>query len=102
MGKIKINFIYEGMIKNVNADVGDTILEVARLNNIPLRGNCDGNGSCGSCHIILDDVDPRNFEIGEREEDILEKVPGRTPASRLGCQMILTEEMENITIKIPK
>ena len=40
-------------------------------------------------------------EAEEAEDDMLDQAFGLTPTSRLGCQVIITEEMNGITIQLP-
>lgn len=98
---INLTFSYNGMKKNVNASIGDSILEVANKNDIPLMGNCGGAISCGTCHIAFN---KETFNIlpsaNEEEEDILDIVI-TTPTSRLGCCIFVTEELHESEIIIP-
>jgi 2Fe-2S ferredoxin len=100
---VKIKFVFGKENKVVDAKIGDTILEVAEKNNIPLHGACEGNCACGTCHVVIDE---NNFnklqEKKECEEDTLDMVPGLTHFSRLGCQVRITKDLENMVIVIPE
>jgi ferredoxin len=53
--------------------------------------------ACSTCHVILaseiyDDLE----EACEEEEDLLDLAYGLTHTSRLGCQIMITEEMEGM------
>ena len=41
-------------------------------------------------------------EPSETEKDMLDQAFGLTPTSRLGCQVLVTKELEGVTIKLPK
>jgi 2Fe-2S ferredoxin len=41
-------------------------------------------------------------EAEEQEEDMLDKAPGLTPTSRLGCQAVVQAPDAEITVVIPK
>jgi ferredoxin len=41
-------------------------------------------------------------EITEEEEDMLDMAFGLTETSRLGCQIIVTNEMNGMTLEMPK
>jgi ferredoxin len=41
-------------------------------------------------------------ESSEDEEDMLDMAFGLTETSRLGCQVIVTEEMEGMVVEMPK
>ena len=42
-----------------------------------------------------------SFELTEEEEDMLDLAFGLTHTSRLGCQIILSKELDGMRIKIP-
>lgn len=86
----------------LDAPVGTTILELAHKNNIELEGACEGALACSTCHVIID----REFfdllpDPSEEEEDMLDLAFGLTLTSRLGCQIVVTEELEGIEIILP-
>ena len=41
-------------------------------------------------------------EATEEEEDLLDKAPFLDMTSRLGCQIILTEELSGIKLRLPR
>jgi len=40
-------------------------------------------------------------ELDEDEEDMLDMANGLTETSRLGCQIVVSEEMEGLTVEVP-
>jgi 2Fe-2S ferredoxin len=50
-------------------------------------------------------VDPEWYELlpaaKEDEEDMLDLAFGLTRTSRLGCQIIITEELDGLTVSLP-
>lgn len=88
--------------KVIDAPSGLSVLEVAHQNDIDLEGACEGSLACSTCHII---VDPAWFqkldEPSEDEEDMLDLAFGLTQTSRLGCQIIMSEELDGITVRLP-
>ncbi len=99
----KIIFIdSNGEEKVVDAELGLSILEVAHKNNIDLEGACEGSLACATCHVILEqDVFDKLEEPSEDEEDMLDLAFGLTHTSRLGCQIIMSEELDGIKVKLP-
>ena len=81
---------------------GLSLLEIARKYNIDIEGACEGSLACSTCHVI---VDPEWFdsldEATEDEEDMLDLAFGLTETSRLGCQIIVTDELDGITVTLP-
>ncbi|MFP6744762.1 MAG: ferredoxin family 2Fe-2S iron-sulfur cluster binding protein [Alphaproteobacteria bacterium] len=92
----------DGERRAVDAPLGLSILEVARKHDIDIEGACEGSLACSTCHII---VDPGHFgrlpEITEDEEDMLDLAFDLTKTSRLGCQIIITEDLDGLTVTLP-
>jgi 2Fe-2S ferredoxin len=100
--KIHITFLFNGTKKEVETEIGSTILTVAEKNSIPLKGACEGNGACGTCHVIIDEKSFAKLnDMDEQEEDTLDLVPELNHCSRLACKIKLTKEMDGLIIKIP-
>jgi 2Fe-2S ferredoxin len=86
----------------VEVKEGTTVLEAAHENGIPLEGACEGSLACSTCHVIVDEAFYGKLKSAEEdEEDMLDMAFGLTPTSRLGCQIIVTKELDGITLKIP-
>lgn len=100
---VAINFIdSDGSMKTVQAEVGLSVLEIAHKNKIDLEGACEGSLACSTCHIILEQETYNSLpEISEDEEDMLDLAFGLTETSRLGCQIIVTPQLEGITVRVP-
>jgi ferredoxin-2, mitochondrial len=74
----------------------------ARRHGIELEGACEGVCACSTCHVILEDsVFEQLPEPSEDEEDMLDQAFGLTATSRLGCQVVVTPDMDGITVKLP-
>ena len=99
----KITFINsDGSRLEVDAPVGLSVLEIAHRHNVDLEGACEGSLACSTCHVV---VDPEWYELlpsaKEDEEDMLDLAFGLTRTSRLGCQIIMTEELDGLTVSLP-
>lgn len=99
---VNINFIVKGQTIKLDVPVGTTILEAAHNNEVDLEGACEGSLACSTCHVVIDDAYFNKLsEPSEDEEDMLDLAFGLTKTSRLGCQIILTKELNGITVEIP-
>ena len=100
----KVTFIdRDGTRVEIDAPVGLSLLELAHRNNIDIEGACEGSLACSTCHVIVDDDDfDRLQEPTEDEEDMLDLAFGLTKTSRLGCQIIVTEELDGLTVALPQ
>ena len=74
----------DGGRKEVEAPIGQSVLEIAHRNNIDIEGACEGSLACSTCHVI---VDGEWYELlkeaTEDEEDMLDLAFGLTKTSRL-------------------
>ncbi len=99
---VKIIFLEKGERKEFQVPVGTSVLQAARDNNIDLEGACEGSLACSTCHVIVDKTFYDSLtEPTEDEEDMLDLAFGLTPTSRLGCQIILTKELDGLTLTVP-
>lgn len=100
--KIKIIFVEHGQEKEIEAPIGLSILQVAHEKEIDLEGACEGSLACATCHVVLEQpIYDQLDEPEEAEEDMLDLAFGLTHTSRLGCQIILTKEMDGMKVVIP-
>jgi ferredoxin, 2Fe-2S len=100
----KMTFIQrDGSRRDVEAPIGLSVLEIAHRNDIDIEGACEGSLACSTCHVI---VDPEWYELlkdaTEDEEDMLDLAFGLMQTSRLGCQIIMTEELDGLTVRLPQ
>ena len=100
----KIVFISpDGDRKEIEAPVGLSILEVAHENDIDLEGACEGSIACSTCHVVVSEEWYKKLsEPTEDEEDMLDLAFGLTHTSRLGCQIIMSNELDGIEVKLPE
>lgn len=93
----------DGSISEVDAPVGQSVLEIAHANGIDIEGACEGSLACSTCHVIVAQEDfERLADATEDEEDMLDLAFGLTPTSRLGCQIIISEELDGLTVTLPQ
>ena len=103
MYRIHFRFIQPSIqsVTLTNVEAEQTLLEVALKNDIGLHHNCGGVCSCTTCHLYIEKglefIDP----MERRENDYLNRVMGRKPESRLGCQSLLLPGKGEIEILVP-
>ncbi|ONG58734.1 2Fe-2S ferredoxin [Pseudoroseomonas deserti] len=99
----KMTFIErDGSRREVEAPLGLSVLEIAHKHDVDIEGACEGSLACSTCHVI---VDAEWFEKlkdpSEDEEDMLDLAFDLQETSRLGCQLIMTEELDGLVVKLP-
>ena len=100
----KVVFIAgNGDRKEVDAPEGFSLLDVAHRNDIDIEGVCEGSMACSTCHVV---VEPEWFgrlsPPSEEEEDMLDLAFGLTRTSRLGCQVVVTDTLDGLTVRLPE
>ena len=89
--------------KEVEAEAGQRLLDVAWAAREPLEGACEGVMACSTCHVIVDAADFAKLPpASEEEEDLLDLAAHATRTSRLACQIILTDEIESLSVRVPR
>ena len=99
----KMTFIERnGQPREVNAPLGLSVLEVAHKHDVDIEGACEGSLACSTCHVI---IDPAWFSKltppTEDEEDMLDLAFGLEQTSRLGCQIVITEALDGLVVRLP-
>ncbi len=91
-----------GNQREVEAPVGLSVLEVAHKHDVDIEGACEGSLACSTCHVIVDpDWFGKLAKPTEDEEDMLDLAFGLEKTSRLGCQIVITEALDGLTVKLP-
>ncbi|WP_265562761.1 2Fe-2S iron-sulfur cluster-binding protein [Sphingomicrobium arenosum] len=87
--------------REVEAEPGARLLDVAQKNGQPLEGTCEGAMACSTCHVILarEDFD-RLPPASEEEDDLLDFAPHVSATSRLACQVEIPAD-GTLTVRMP-
>ena len=89
-------------VREVRAEPGDRLLDVAQHAGQPLEGTCEGQMACSTCHVIVDKEDFAKLpKASEEEEDMLDLAAHVARHSRLACQIWLTDDLETLTVRMP-
>ena len=92
----------EGDRVDTQGEPGDSLLRVAQAAGMPLEGTCEGQMACSTCHVVVDKEWFAHLpQASEEEEDMLDLAAGVRRTSRLSCQIVLTEELDGLTVSIP-
>ncbi len=78
-----------------------SILDILLGHGVHLEHACGGNCACTTCHVIVKSGSNRLSEAEESELDLLDKAPGLTATSRLGCQAVIQDDAE-VTVLVPR
>ncbi len=80
-------------------DMNLNVMELLKINELPVEGTCGGMAMCASCHVyvVSEHILPeKTFD----ETAMLEESWDMQDNSRLSCQLKLSEQLEGLTIQI--
>lgn len=97
----------------VEALEGTTLTDVAKFGDGPgastlgeyIECACSGIMACSTCHVVIDPEWFQNSKIGppcEDEQDMIDLAFSPRATSRLGCQIVLTKELNGVIIQLPR
>lgn len=101
----KITFIQpDGSQQTVDAKNGMTVMEAAKLNNVPgIEAECGGACACATCHVYVDDAwQEKTGKPADMEEDMLDFAFDVREASRLSCQLKVTDALDGLVLRVPE
>ena len=91
---------FDGTEHKVEARPGDTLMSAAVDNSVPgIDGDCGGNCACATCHVFVDGALAGG--ACEEELEMLGIADDVRENSRLGCQIIVTEAMDGLIVRLP-
>ncbi|CAH8611355.1 unnamed protein product [Schistosoma bovis] len=101
---VNVRFVdRNGNTRHLEGEVGDNLMVLARRHNIEIEGACEGSLACSTCHVY---IDQKFYDLlppaSEGEEDMLDLAVFLQENSRLSCQIVLTKELNGMTITLPK
>jgi ferredoxin len=89
-------------VQEVRGAPGERLLDLAQAHGQPLEGTCEGQMACSTCHVIVAAEDFAKLPAASEEEDDLLDLAARvTRTSRLACQIVLTAELDVLTVRMP-
>jgi 2Fe-2S ferredoxin len=92
----------DGTQKEVEAPLGLSVLEIAHRNSVDIEGACEGSLACSTCHVVVDGAwFGKLAKPTEDEEDMLDLAFDLQETSRLGCQLIMTDALDGLVVKLP-
>jgi 2Fe-2S ferredoxin len=99
----KMTFVErDGTRKEVEAPLGLSVLEIAHKHGVDIEGACEGSLACSTCHVVVDQAwYPKLAKATEDEEDMLDLAFDLQETSRLGCQIIITDALDGLVVKLP-
>ena len=93
----------DGNSKTINVENGLTVMEGAIQNDIPgIDADCGGSMACATCHVYVEETWLDKLPKAEEAEvDMIDMAYEPKKNSRLSCQLIVSDELEGITVTTP-
>ena len=101
----KITFVLpDAGRREVTAKLGASVMETAVAHNIAgIEAECGGGCACATCHVYVDAAwSDATGTPSEMEEDMLDFAYEVRSASRLSCQIVVTEAIDGLVVHIPE
>lgn len=95
---------HNGARHEVDVPVGDTIMQGAVNNMVEgIVAECGGGLACATCHCYVDEAwSGKTGTPSVVESEMLEAAAAEVkPASRLSCQITMTDELAGIIVYLP-
>ena len=94
---------YKGDSKTIEVEKGLSVMEGAIQNDIPgIDADCGGSMACATCHVYVEEKWLDKLpKAEEAETDMIDMAFEPKKNSRLSCQLIVSEELDGLTVNIP-
>lgn len=90
-------------IHTIEVANGLSVMEGAVQNNIPgIDADCGGACACATCHVYVDDKWFNKIpKPDDAEKDMIDVAYEPNKFSRLGCQIVVTDDLDGLVVKMP-
>ena len=98
-----ITFIeFDGTQHQVDSESGLSVMEMAMKHDIHgIDADCGGSAVCGTCHCFVESSSELPA-VEPQEESMLGLRPDRESNSRLSCQLQVSDQGGDMTIRLPE
>ena len=95
---------HKGNAFEADVPAGSSAMQGAVDNMIDgILAECGGACVCATCHVYVDDAWVEKTGTPSEDEDMmLEAASQRQENSRLSCQIVVTDEMDGLVLRIPE
>ena len=91
----------KGRLHRLEALEGFRVMEIIRDWDLDIRAECGGACACATCHVYVEpEWAARLPEPRDEEIDRLDEAFAVDERSRLSCQIIMTEELDGLTVRL--
>ena len=102
---VQITYVeHDGTEHLVDTEPGVSLMQAAIDNLVPgIDADCGGECSCATCHVMIEKSWVEKVGApGDMEESMLDLNPERQENSRLSCQVMLSDELDGLSVTMPE
>ena len=94
----------QGNSKTIEVENGLSVMEGAIQNNVSgIDADCGGSMACATCHVYVEEKWLDKLPKAEDAEvDMIDMAYEPKKNSRLSCQLIVSDELEGLTVTTPE
>lgn len=99
----RVTFVQpDGEHRVVEVPVGVSVMKAAVNNAVPgIVAECGGSCMCATCHVYVGAA--ALPPISADEDEMLDVTAAeRRPTSRLSCQLVLTDDLDELVVDVPE
>ena len=88
----------------LDVEAGTSVMAAAVAHGVSgILADCGGQRQCATCHVyVLEEYADALPPMSEDEDDMLEVAAApRTARSRLSCQLVASDDIEEIVVELP-
>lgn len=90
-----------GGVHEVEPVSGWRVMEILRDYGLAMDNTCGGALACAECHVVVSPAWAEKLpEPREEELEKLDELPLLHPTSRLSCQIVWSDELDGLSLKI--
>jgi 2Fe-2S ferredoxin len=91
----------EGLVHELSADKGSTLMEIIRDAGLDIEAACGGCCACATCHVYVTNEKINRLPIvDDDEESMLDQAFDVEKNSRLSCQIEYVEEFDGMELEL--
>lgn len=91
----------DGVRHELTGEIGWSVMEIIRENNLPIEAACGGCCACATCHVYVDPTSLAKLAAADDDENMmLDEAFEVRDNSRLSCQIKFSEELDGIEVEL--
>ncbi|GGO80183.1 2Fe-2S iron-sulfur cluster-binding protein [Wenjunlia tyrosinilytica] len=102
----KVVYVHpDGSQDRLDVPEGTSVMQAAVAQGIVgIVAECGGSAMCATCHVYVDPPDAESLPaVGADEDEMLDCTAcPREPGSRLSCRIVLTADLDGLTVRLPE